>query len=154
LPVWARIMRAMLSGFPPLGFTADARLAWVDIDPWTGYLADSTTVAENVPFIPGTEPTHYRIDAGYPGYGYDYGYEDLDSLYGGDTAWTAPPWSEPEDSTWDEEPEPPLDTLEIGPQPLPSGPDTGRWVVPPIRRDSRRLPDHLPPRDSLYVPDR
>ena len=56
LPLWARAVKGMLEGFPPTPFLADARLDWVNIDPWWGCLADSLSPVERTPFLPGTGP--------------------------------------------------------------------------------------------------
>src|SRR5207249_7747109 len=56
IPVWAGIVKKMLAGFPPTPFDTDTQLQWVDIEPWTGLLADSSCAAMRVPFLPGTAP--------------------------------------------------------------------------------------------------
>ena len=57
LPVWARIMTAIASDFPPSPFASDQQLEWHSIDPWTGLLADQGGCPGMlVPFLPGTAP--------------------------------------------------------------------------------------------------
>ena len=46
----------MLDGFPATSFASDVALEWVDMDPWTGCLADSTSPRETTPFLLGTAP--------------------------------------------------------------------------------------------------
>jgi membrane peptidoglycan carboxypeptidase len=132
LPVWARIVGRMLAGFPPAPLAAEARLEWRDIDPWTGLLADSAAgcPAERVPFLPGTAPTWF-CQHGYP---YDYGDEDLDSLYALDSTWTEPP----PDSLF-EELESESDTLwpENEPEPLPESEPLPPSEPEPLRRPPR-----------------
>ena len=59
LPIWARIVGRMLSGFPARTFDQDREVEWRDINPWTGELAGGVCRAEPVPFLPGTAPTTY-----------------------------------------------------------------------------------------------
>ena len=59
LPVWARIVGAMLRGFPPRPFVSDSRLEWHQIEPWSGRLATRECRSEPVPFLPGTAPSAY-----------------------------------------------------------------------------------------------
>ncbi len=56
LPVWARAVGRLLDGFPATRFLSDGELEWVDMDPWTGCLADPTSSRETTPFIRGTAP--------------------------------------------------------------------------------------------------
>jgi penicillin-binding protein 1B len=86
LPIWARTVKSLLAGYPPTPFAIDASLEWRDIDPWNGYLADSTCTAETTPFLRGTAPISY-CSAG------NYGVEPLenpDSIYT-DSSWTGEP---------------------------------------------------------------
>jgi penicillin-binding protein 1B len=114
IPVWARTVKSLLAGFPPTPFAIDASLEWRDIDPWNGYLADSTCIAETTPFLRGTAPISY-CSAG------NYGVEPLenpDSLYADSTWMTAPDTFgvAPADTATIEEPEAPPDTSEVEPQ--------------------------------------
>jgi penicillin-binding protein 1A len=85
LPVWARAMGRMLRGFPPLGFVTDAQLEWVDMDPWTGCLADPASPRETTPFLPGTAPySTCGPDTLYDEYGSPYS----DSAYAADSTWS------------------------------------------------------------------
>jgi membrane peptidoglycan carboxypeptidase len=96
LPVWAAIMNALLRDAPALPFASDAEVLYVDIDPWTGMIADSSfCTMMSVPFIPGTAPTalcDHGVDYGYGGYFDPDSLYDVDSLYfegdEPDTAWT------------------------------------------------------------------
>ena len=110
LPVWARVVKRMLEGFPPAPFETDSQLEWLDIDPWIGVLADSLCPSERVPFILGTGPYATCTDARLYG---GYGYENPDSLYARDSLWT--------DGTLGESAAPteeaPPDTVEVAPQP-------------------------------------
>jgi penicillin-binding protein 1B len=56
LPVWARAVGRLLQGFPVTSFATDNRLEWVNMDPWTGCLADSSSPRESTPFLLGTGP--------------------------------------------------------------------------------------------------
>jgi len=69
-------------------------LEWLDIDPWVGVRSDSTCPAERTPFLPGTGPLATCMEA-REARRYEYGYENLDSLYAPDTSWSTPV---PEDS--------------------------------------------------------
>jgi penicillin-binding protein 1B len=59
LPAWARIVSAMLRGFPPRPFVGDSRLEWHQIEPWSGLLGTRECRSEPVPFLPGTAPKAY-----------------------------------------------------------------------------------------------
>ncbi len=99
LPLWARAVGRMLRGFPPAPFPTDTELEWVDMDPWTGCLADSLSRAESTPFIFGTAPlSTCEFDSLYQ---YEY--------YAADSAYLA------QDSTWTDEPDTTFeaDTLEF-----------------------------------------
>jgi len=79
-------VKSLLAGYPPTPFAIDASLEWRDIDPWNGYLADSTCTAETTPFLRGTAPISY-CSAG------NYGVEPLenpDSIYA-DSSWNGQP---------------------------------------------------------------
>jgi penicillin-binding protein 1B len=118
LPVWARVVKRMLEGFPPAPFETDSQLEWLDIDPWIGVLADSLCPSEKVPFMPGTGPYATCTDARFnSGYGYEY--ENPDSLYVRDSVWSD---AEPESLPVLEGGDPGEgsvlpDTVEVAPQP-------------------------------------
>ncbi|HTM56885.1 MAG TPA: transglycosylase domain-containing protein [Candidatus Udaeobacter sp.] len=113
LPIWARIVGRMLAGFPPAPFTNDIELEWHDVEPWAGVLADSTCVAETMPFIPGTAPIQTCASSTPETYGEE---GSIDSLYARDTSWT----TEPDTVTRlrDANPRPRADTLEEAPDTL------------------------------------
>jgi penicillin-binding protein 1B len=96
LPLWARAVGRMLDGFPPTPFPTDGELEWVDIDPWTGCLADSLTPIEKVPFLYGTHP----LASCHP-FAYEYLYEAAD------TSWRDTSWTATRDTLEREQPEPP-----------------------------------------------
>ena len=80
LPLWARAVGRMLRGFPATPFLSDAELEWADINPWTGCLADSMSVAEHTPFLIGTAPlSTCQADSLY-----SYEYYGTDSIYSGE----------------------------------------------------------------------
>src|SRR5438045_408551 len=81
-----------LEGFPPTPFASDARLEWRGVDPWTGYLSDSTGCAMmRMPFLPGTAPS---ITCGMAGDTLGFFNEDT----GVDTSETSPQEGMPEDT--------------------------------------------------------
>jgi membrane carboxypeptidase/penicillin-binding protein len=100
LPLWARTVARMLHGFPPASFAIDAELEWVDINPWTGCLADSLSPVETTPFLRGTAP----LSSCEPDYGYEYEYENPDSTYDRDTTWIDEPDTTSESDTLESEP--------------------------------------------------
>jgi penicillin-binding protein 1B len=82
IPVWAGIMSALLRDTPALAFASDAEVEYADIDPWTGYLADTTTCESmQVPFLPGSSPTSFCHHGAWLAYPWD-----LDSLYAADSS--------------------------------------------------------------------
>jgi len=86
LPLWAAAVGRMLDGFPPRGFAVNDELAWADMDPWTGCLADSIAAAETTPFVRGTEPVS-TCDPLFGEAEYDSAYQAEDR----DTEFTAMP---------------------------------------------------------------
>lgn len=138
-------MGALLRDAPPLAFESDRDVQWSVIDPWTGFLADSTYCESmRSPFIPGTAPTNLCHHGAY----WDYAWGDLDSLYRVDSLYfaddgepdtlevtPAEPESDPElyadpDEPWDEPVEPGPENEEGSADPaeppvLPSGDEPG-----------------------------
>ena len=90
LPLWARAVGRMLRGFPARPFLSDTELEWADINPWTGCLADSMSIAEHTPFLIGTAP----ISTCPPDSLYPYEYYGADSTYYGEA---------PDSTTWTDE---------------------------------------------------
>lgn len=97
LPLWARAVGRMLSGFPPTPFATDSELAWVPMHPWKGCLADSLSPAEMTPFLLGTEPMAFCAPAD-SSYQYEF-YSDSTYAVPEDSTFTTP------DTTWTEEPD-------------------------------------------------
>jgi len=120
IPVWAGIVKRMLTGFPPTPFASDLDLDWIDIEPWTGLLADTTCTAMRVPFLRATAPTMACMDNA-PWYG-----SALDSLYGDSTMFASP-------DTFYEQPPETIDT-----EPEPAEPET--TIVPADTSWSDTLP--------------
>ncbi|MEO5987561.1 MAG: transglycosylase domain-containing protein [Candidatus Eisenbacteria bacterium] len=98
LPLWARAVGRMLQGFPAARFLSDSQLEWVNMDPWTGCLADSLSGAEVTPFVLGTAPTSSCV----PDSVYEYEIYSPDSAYAGeDSTLPAEPDTTLEDATPD-----------------------------------------------------
>jgi penicillin-binding protein 2D len=86
IPVWARVMNRMLDGFPPIPFETDTEVQWTNVDPWSGFLADSLCPSETMPFLPGTSP----VATCAAGRMQPWEYENAESLYTADSSWIVP----------------------------------------------------------------
>jgi penicillin-binding protein 1B len=104
LPVWARVVGTMLAGFPATPFETDTQLQWIDVEPWSGFLADSLCASESIPFLPGTGPLAHCGESSFAMYPYQY--ENPESLYASDTAWVETGFDEPRDPAGPEAPTP------------------------------------------------
>jgi penicillin-binding protein 1B len=91
IPVWARVMNRMLDGFPKTPFETDTEVQWTNVDPWSGFLADSLCPSEAMPFLPGTGP----VATCTSGQMQPWEYQNSESLYTADSSWTAPEGAAP-----------------------------------------------------------
>jgi len=130
IPVWARVMNRMLAGFPPTPFETDTQVQWTNVDPWSGFLADSLCPSETMPFLAGTGP----VATCTAGQIQPWEYENAESLYTADSSWTAPEEAAPMQSPRDSLPTPP--SGETGP-PTPPAP---RAPVDTVESDTTGRP--------------
>ena len=128
IPVWARVMNRMLAGFPPTPFETDTQVQWTNVDPWSGFLADSLCPSEAMPFLPGTGP----VATCTAGQIQPWEYENAESLYTADSSWTAPEEAAPI--------QPPRDSLPTPPPGAETGPPTPPAPADTVKPDTTGRP--------------